>query len=40
MHPTTARITINAHTRDLQRLMHPQRKDRPRRRLAWVRKAR
>ncbi len=40
MHPKTAGITITAHTRDLQRLMHPQAKDRPRRRLPWARKSR
>ena len=40
MHPATARITISAHTRDLQRLMHPEPKHRPLRRLAWIRKSR
>jgi hypothetical protein len=40
MHPATASITINAHIRDLQRAMHPDRSKRPRRRLAWLRKSR
>ena len=40
MHPATARITINAHTRDLQRLMHPAPKEGERRRLTWIRKSR
>ena len=31
MHPATASITINAHVRDLQRAMHPDRSKRPRR---------
>jgi hypothetical protein len=40
MHPSTVKITVNAHHRDLQRSMHPEPKDRPRRRLAWIRKSR
>lgn len=40
MHPSTAKFTIDAHARDLQRLMHPAPKDRPRRRLTWIRKSR
>jgi hypothetical protein len=40
MHPATANITINAHIRDLQRAMHPERSKRPRRRLARIRKRR
>jgi hypothetical protein len=40
MHPATSRITIDAHVRDLQRTMHPQRNKRPRRRFAWIRKGR
>jgi hypothetical protein len=31
---------MNAHVRDLQRAMHPERGKRPRRRLAWLRKSR
>ncbi len=40
MHPSTSRITINAHVRDLQRTMHPERPKRPRLRLTWIRKSR
>ncbi len=42
MHPKTANITISAHVRDLQRLMHPTSRKRPSpsRRLTWVRKSR
>jgi hypothetical protein len=40
MHPSTSRITINAHIRDLQRTMHPERNKRPLRPLAWIRKSR
>jgi hypothetical protein len=40
MHPKTANITINAHVRDLQRLMRPEPRDRARRPLAWIRKSR
>ena len=40
MHPKTASITMEAHVRDLQRAMQPQRSRRPRRRLAWIRKSR
>ena len=40
MHPATASITINAHVRDLQRAMHPDRSKRPRRLPAWLRKRR
>jgi hypothetical protein len=40
MHPATSRITINAHVRDLQRMMHPERSKPPRRRLGWIRKGR
>jgi hypothetical protein len=31
---------MSAHIRDLQRLMHPERSKRRRRRLAWIRKGR
>jgi len=40
MHPATANITMRAHVRDLQRLMHPGPRKRPRRRLPWIRKSR
>jgi hypothetical protein len=40
MHPATSSIIMNAHVRDLQRAMHPERSKRPRRRLAWIRKSR
>ena len=40
MHPATARIVISAHIRDLQRLMNPEPRERPRRRLAWIRRSR
>jgi hypothetical protein len=40
MHPSIAKITVTAHTSDLQRLMHPKSKERPRRRPAWTRKGR
>jgi len=40
MHPSTANVTITAHVRDLQRLMHPQPGTRRRGRLAWIRKPR
>jgi hypothetical protein len=40
MHPATATVTINAHVRDLQRLMHPEPSPRRRGRLAWIRKSR
>ncbi len=40
MHPATATVTISAHVRDLQRLMHPESGTRRRGRLAWIRKSR
>lgn len=40
MHPSTSSIVINAHIRDLQRALHPERSDRPHRLLAWIRKDR
>jgi hypothetical protein len=41
MHPALSSITINAHVRDLQRAMHPERTKRPRRpRLARIRPSR
>jgi hypothetical protein len=41
MHPALSSITINAHVRDLQRAMHPERTKRPRRpRLARIRQSR
>jgi hypothetical protein len=40
MHPSTATIVLNAHIRDLQRAIHPERSKRPRRRLTWIRKGR
>jgi hypothetical protein len=40
MHPSMATVTISAHIRDLQRLMHPESGTRRRRRLAWTRKSR
>ncbi len=41
MHPALSNITISAHVRDLQRIMHPERSKRRRRpRLARVRKSR
>ncbi len=41
MHPSLANITINAHLRDLQRAMHPERSKRRRlRRLARIRPSR
>lgn len=40
MHPRTATVTISAHVRDLQRLMHPEPGKRRRGRLAWIRKSR
>ena len=40
MHPTTANVTISAHVRDLQRLMHPKPATRRRVRLAWIRRGR
>jgi hypothetical protein len=39
MHPSTAKITVDAHVRDLHRLMHPTTRERPRRRLTWARKS-
>jgi hypothetical protein len=39
MHPKTANITMRAHIRDLQRLMHPERSKRLRRRLARIAKS-
>jgi hypothetical protein len=39
MHPSIAQITVNAHARDLQRLMNHKPKRRPRRRPAWTRKS-
>jgi hypothetical protein len=42
MHPATAGITMSAHVRDLQRMMHPERNKRVRlgRRVARIRKSR
>jgi hypothetical protein len=41
MHPSLSNITIQAHVRDLQRAMHPERSKRPRRpRLARIRQSR
>lgn len=40
MHPATSSITMSAHIRDLQRMMHPERNKRLRRRLARIRKRR
>ncbi len=40
MHPSTAKVTINAHVRDLGRLMHAGSRTRRRARLAWIRKSR
>lgn len=40
MHPSTANIVFNAHVRDLQRAIRPERSKRPRRRLAWIRRGR
>ena len=40
MHPATSKITINAHIRDLERMMNPERSKRLRRRLAQLRKSR
>ena len=40
MHPATSRIVMSAYIRDLQRLMHPERNRRLRRRLARIRKSR
>lgn len=40
MHPATSRITMDAYIRDLQRMMHPERSKRLRRRLARIRKSR
>jgi hypothetical protein len=40
MHPATSKITLNAHIRDLQRMMHPERSKRLRHRLARIRKSR
>jgi hypothetical protein len=40
MHPATSRITMTAYIRDLQRMMHPERNKRLRRRLARIRKGR
>lgn len=40
MHPATARLVMSAHIRDLQRLMHPERRKRLRRRLARAGKSR
>jgi hypothetical protein len=39
MHPSTAKLVLDAHVRDLQRAMHPERK-RSWRRLAWIREIR
>jgi hypothetical protein len=39
MHPALSSMTINAHVRDLQRAMHPERPKRPRRpRVARIRR--
>ena len=40
MHPATARVTMSAHVRDLQRLMRAESGTRRRPRLAWIRKSR
>ena len=40
MHPATSKITIDAHIRDLERMMNPERTRRLRRRLARIRKSR
>jgi hypothetical protein len=41
MHPSLSNITINAHVRDLQQSMHPERSKRPRRPLlARIRQSR
>jgi hypothetical protein len=41
MHPALTTITINAHVRDLQKAMHPERRKRLRRpRLARIRQSR
>jgi hypothetical protein len=42
MHPATAGITMRAHIRDLERMMHPERNKRVRlrERLARIRKSR
>jgi hypothetical protein len=40
MHPKTARVTMSAHVRDLQRLMRPEARIRRRGRLAWIRRSR
>lgn len=40
MHPANSKITMSAHIRDLQRMMHPERSKRLRRRLARIRKSR
>ena len=39
MHPATSKVTISAHVRDLQRLMHPESGRRRRRRMAWIRRS-
>ncbi len=39
MHPATAHVTISAHVRDLQRLMHPEFGPRRRGPLAWIRRS-
>jgi hypothetical protein len=39
MHPATSKIIMSAHIRDLQRMMHPERSGRLRRRLARIRKS-
>lgn len=38
MHPSTATIVLNAHIRDLQRAMHPERNRRRRLRVPRIRK--
>lgn len=40
MHPSTASITMSAHVRDIERLLHPNQSKRLRRRLARIRKSR
>jgi hypothetical protein len=39
MHPKTATVTMSAHVRDLQRLMHRESGTRRRRRLVWIRRS-
>jgi hypothetical protein len=40
MHPATSKVVMSAYIRDLQRMMHPERSNRLRRRLARIRKSR